>query len=65
MTGMMIDYETADRITVLNLIDMLERLEKENKDCVEKGTYVHPEDFHKNETVLIPALKVLIKYFGG
>lgn len=65
MTGMMIDYETADRITVLNLIDMLERLEKENKDCVEKGTYVHPEDFHKNETVLIPALKVLIEYFGG
>lgn len=65
MTGMMIDYETADRITVLNLKDMLERLEKENKDCVEKGAYVHPEDFHKNETVLIPALKVLIKYFGG
>jgi hypothetical protein len=31
----------------------------------EQGTWLHPEDVQKSEEELIPALKTLIRYFGG
>ena len=62
---MQIDWETADRITLLNLKDALQQLETEVKNHVENGSWMHPEDYHANMTQYIPALKTLIKYYGG
>lgn len=63
--GMTIDYETADRITLLNLKDQLSTLEKEVTDHVLYGKYMHPEDLQEALNSLLPALRVLIKYYGG
>ena len=61
--GLEIDYDTADRITVLVLTDHLKYLQKELEDFKE-GNWLHPEDV-ANNTRLIPALELLIYYFGG
>jgi hypothetical protein len=78
MNGLKIDYETADRIAVCVMRDQLAYLEKEQKwfesgdvkkkELEEKWGYrlwVHPEDYAKNASEYIPALKTLIAYFGG
>jgi hypothetical protein len=65
MTGLTIDFETADRITLLTMQESLERLEKEVEDHLEKGEYMHPEDLQESMIKYIPALKTLIKYYGG
>lgn len=65
MTGMTIDFETADKITLLNLKDALATMEKEVKDHIETGSWMHPEDLHEATFTYMPALKVLIKYYGG
>jgi hypothetical protein len=65
MNGMTIDWETADRITVLSLKDQLQYLEKEISDHVNEGQWMHPEDYHNSMTRTIPALKHLIQYYGG
>ena len=64
MTGMEIDWETADRITVLNLKNQLEYLEKELEDHKTHKIYMHPQDVHNSEYLYIPALKTLIRYYG-
>lgn len=64
-TGVVIDFETADRITVCSLKDHLKYLEKEVKDHLKKGKYLHPDDLVQDQTVLIPALKTIIKFYGG
>ena len=63
--GLVIDAETADRITVCSLKDHLSYLEKEVKAHLKKGEYMHPEDLVESQVVLIPALKTVIKYYGG
>ena len=65
MTGLTIDWETADRITVTNLKNQLEYLETEVKDHLEKGKWMHPEDLHLSTTQYIPSLKILINFYGG
>jgi len=65
ITGMAIDYETADRITLLNMQDALATMEKEVSDHLEKGVYMHPEDLQEAMAFLIPAFKRLVKYYGG
>ena len=78
MRGLMIDYETADRITVTTLKDQLEYLKKDIKyfeaDDEKKAKlaekwgyqpYVHPEDYAEAKAKLIPALELMIAYFGG
>lgn len=78
MTGLTIDYETADRITVTVLKDQLAYLLREQRwfetaedqrDSLEEeyghGLYVHPEDYALNRDKHIPALRHLIGYFGG
>ena len=65
MKGLMIDYETADRITVACLKDQLNYLKEEVRLHVEEGKYLHPEDYHNSMTKLIPALETLIPYYGG
>ena len=63
--GLELDFETADRITVLTLKEQRAYLVKEVNDHERKGSYMHPEDYHASMTRLIPALEVLIPYFGG
>jgi hypothetical protein len=58
-----IDSETADRITVIALKDQRKYLKKELKRF-EKGEYLHPEDV-VNNTRMIQALDLVIKYYGG
>ena len=65
MTGLTLDYETADRITLLALKDHLQYLEDEVKEHEENGQYMHPIDYDDSKTKLIPALKVVIDYYGG
>lgn len=65
MKGVMIDYDTADRIALCVMQDQLKYLKEEVRLHVEEGQYLHPEDYHDSMTKLIPALETLIKYFGG
>lgn len=58
-----IDFETADRITVICLKEQRKYLKKELKRF-EKGEYLHPEDV-VNNTRMIQALDQVIKYYGG
>ena len=58
-----IDFETADRITVLTLKEQRKYLKKELADF-KKGDYLHPEDV-VNNTCVIQALDLVIKHYGG
>jgi hypothetical protein len=61
--GLEIDYDTADKITLLTLQDQLKYLRKELEDYKE-GKWLHPEDV-TNNIKLISALELLIPYYGG
>jgi hypothetical protein len=65
MKGLEIDYETADRITICTLKDHLSYLQEEVRAHEQDGAWMHPEDYHESQTRLIPALKLIIKHFGG
>lgn len=65
MTGMTIDYETADLITKTNLKEALSYMEAELRNHFENGAWMHPEDVYQSQNEYIPALKTLIKYYGG
>ncbi len=58
-----IDFETADRITLLTLKEQRKYLKKELADF-KKGEYLHPEDV-VNNTRVVQALDTVIKHFGG
>ena len=58
-----IDFETADRITVLTLKEQRKYLKKELADF-KKGDYLHPEDV-VNTTRVMQALDLVIKHYGG
>lgn len=62
--NMEIDWETADKITVLNLKSALDTLESELKNHA-NGDWMHPDDKVNAETKYIPSLKILIDYYGG
>jgi hypothetical protein len=61
--GLEIDFDTADRITLLNLKDQRMYLKKELKEHTE-GKWLHPEDVVRNAEI-ITALNLLIPYYGG
>ena len=61
--GLEIDYDTADRITMLVLKDQLKYLRKELEDF-KGGKWLHPEDV-ANNIKIIAALELLIPYYGG
>ena len=61
--GLMIDFETADRITLLNLINQRKYLKNELKEY-RQGQWLHPEDVVSNAEI-IAVLDILIPYFGG
>jgi hypothetical protein len=58
-----IDSETADRIALVTLKEQRGYLKKELKRF-KKGEYLHPEDV-VNNTRLVQALDLVIKYYGG
>ena len=61
-TGLTIDFETANRITVLNLKDYRKLLQKELDDY-ESGEYLHPDDVAGNVR-RIGALNLIIADFS-
>ncbi len=65
MKGLTIPYEVADGIALAVMQDQLKYLKEEIRLHVEQGQYLHPEDYHNSMTRLIPALEVLIPYYGG
>ena len=58
-----IDYETAERITLITLKDHRKYLKKELK-AHKKGAWLHPEDVAYN-IKLVEAIDVIIHYYGG
>lgn len=65
MSGIEIPMEVADAITLATLQEQLSYLKEEVRLHVEEGAYMHPEDYHESMTKLIPALELLIPYYGG
>jgi len=65
MKGVLLDFDTADRIALAVMKDQLRYLRDEIVQHEKSGKYMHPEDYHESKTKLIPSLEVLIKYFGG
>jgi hypothetical protein len=61
--GLMLDYDIADKITLLALQEQLKYLRKELEDFKD-GKWLHQEDV-TNNIQLIAALKLLIPYYGG
>jgi len=61
--GLEIDYDTADRITLLVMKEQLSYLRKDLEDFKE-GKWLHPEDV-ANNIKIIAALELLIPYYGG
>ena len=62
-SGLMLDYDIADKITLLTLQDQLKYLRKELEDFKDEK-WLHPEDV-ANNIKLISALELLIPYYGG
>jgi hypothetical protein len=58
-----IDSETADRIALVTLKEQRRYLKKELRNF-KKGEYLHPEDV-VNNTRLVQAFDLIIKYYGG
>ena len=61
--GITIDFDTADRITLLVLKDQLKYLRVELEDYKD-GKFLHPEDVVRNAEIIV-ALELLIPYYGG
>jgi hypothetical protein len=59
-----LNYDIADALTLLNLKNCLKQTKKQVKQHLKKGAYMHPEDLEHNQK-LIPALEVVIHYYGG
>jgi len=60
-----IPYEVADGIVLAALKNHIGYLREEVRAHVEDGAYLHPEDYHNNMVKLIPAMELIIEYYGG
>ena len=63
--GLEIPFEVADGIVIASLTEHVDYLKEEIRLHVEEGQYLHPEDYHKSMVKLIPAIELLIDYYGG
>jgi uncharacterized protein (DUF934 family) len=71
--GLELDFESADRITLLNLKDAYTSLKEwtdnhlanPKSDHNPDGVWMHPEDLSNNLTKYLPAFETLIDYYGG
>jgi hypothetical protein len=64
MKDFTIPFEVADGITVASLKEHVAILE-EQCEKAENGGWLHPEDYARFKLHLIPAMKVIIEYYGG
>jgi hypothetical protein len=60
-----IPWEVADGIVVTSLQNHIAYLKEEIRLHTEEGQYLHPEDYHNSMVNLIPAMELLIGYYGG
>jgi hypothetical protein len=58
-------YEVVEGIALASLQDHLEMLKTEVRNHLQRGDYLHPEDFENSVFKLIPSFEVLIRYYGG
>lgn len=65
MPGLEIDWEAADKLTLAVLVDHLAMIKDDVHKHENEGSWMHPDDLEFNKSKLIPALEVLIPYFGG
>lgn len=63
MRELTIDFETADKITLLNLQEYRTSLKNE-LDRYLTGEWLHPDDVARNAKT-IEALNLIIREFGG
>lgn len=63
MRELTIDFETADKITLLNLQEYRTALKNE-LDRYLTGEWLHPDDVARNAKT-IEALNLIIREFGG
>lgn len=63
--GLTIPFEVADGITLATLQDQHSYLKEELRAHLEDGQYLHKEDAYNSQFKLIPALELIIDYFGG
>ena len=59
-----IDFETAERITRLNLTEARDYLQSEIDNHVINGTWLHPEDLPLNREYIY-CINTLLNYYGG
>ena len=64
MSGITIDWETADRITCENLIEHRNMIKEHLEGWMNNGQYMHSDDVVLSKERM-DALNVLIKYFGS
>ena len=64
MKRLEIDYETADRITLLNLKEYRNDLKKELQDFKDGTHWMHNDDVVATPAI-IDALTLIIHQFGG
>ena len=60
-----IPFEVADGIVLAALKNHIGYLREEVRAHVEDGAYLHPEDYHDHMVKLIPAMELIIEYYGG
>lgn len=65
MAGIELSIDVANDITLAVLKENLVHLREECRAHLEEGSWMHPEDYHDSMTNLIPALEILITYYGG
>jgi hypothetical protein len=65
MKKLEIPFEIADGIVLASLKNQVDYLKEEIRLHVEEGGYLHPEDYHNSMVNLIPAMELLIDYYGG
>jgi hypothetical protein len=61
MTGIELDFETAERITLKTLEVYLKTVES----MISNGQIAFKSELDQLNEVVVPALKVVIKEFGG
>ena len=62
--GLEIDFDTADRITLLTLINQRKILNEQLEDYFKKDKWLHADDVIRY-TETTKALELIISYYGG
>jgi hypothetical protein len=67
--GMILDWETADRITLLNLQNSIDSLVEENNKILSgsagQDMPAHRKEDFSHNSRLITFMKEIVKYYGG